>query len=137
MSLLVQTLGTASVLLTFVGSYRFCSHFYKSSDVFPGLIAVAATIIYLIIFEYIILLLGIVTVLSPALLVAKWRGVDTPDAVPSSLRRKANMKGDNPGSTQGDGELDYAYRCPECSEPYRTVPNFCFSCGQQIGDDTQ
>jgi len=135
MSLLVQTLGTVSVLLTLVGSYQFSSLFFKSSDIFPGLIAVATTLVFLIAFEYIIFLLGVLTIFAPLVLVSKRMGFEPPNMLSNSLRQKANMKGDDSGLPRSGGELDYAYSCPQCSESYRREPNYCGSCGYEIGDD--
>lgn len=136
MSLLVQTLGTASVLLTLVGSYRFSSLFFKSSGLFPGLIAVTTTLVYLIAFEYIILLLGAATIFMPLVLISKRMGFEPPGTLPRNIRQKANMKGDGSESPRSGGELNYAYNCPQCSESYRSQPNYCGSCGYEIGDDT-
>ena len=70
---LVQILWVLAILVTFTGSYRLFTFFFSDDPVFGGLIALAITVAFLVVFEYLLLTLGIITILSPLGILYRYR----------------------------------------------------------------
>lgn len=154
MTTLITLLGIVAILLTAVGSYRFSNYFFASGQI-PILIAAGATLSFVILFPYIILITGLAVLALPLVVVGNKTNV-APSAsnkikdIKAKIDSKSNQA-NNPSGYSGDndGSLD-AYStggsndekpidCPNsnCQNTFDgqdNVPDYCGHCGHKISD---
>lgn len=142
---LVPLLGITAILLTAIGSYRFSAYFVNSTAL-AALVAGGATLSFMILFPYVIFLMGIIALVAPAVVVSKKTSLlpsvkEGAESVGEYLQAKAKP-GNNVATKDSVGNLD-AYNneddrvsCPNCSAVYeKRVPDYCTSCGSSIGGE--
>lgn len=152
MSELIGLLGTLSALLTLTGVYRFTGFFFNRGAGLAALLAVAATAVFLLLFEWIVLLAGLLTLASPVVAALYWNKVSTlPAGVPklpfgigADDASSANGGGGSPaggkntGSTPGSnrrstgGSDDAPNECHNCGEHNGADAAFCEECGWRL-----
>ncbi|MFB6101456.1 MAG: hypothetical protein ABEJ73_02710 [Haloplanus sp.] len=94
----VTLLGTLAVLLTLVGSYRLAGFFFSGGTALAGVTSLAMTVIFLMLFEQVILLVGLLTLFAPVGAAVYWR-----DKLPVPGSRGSAQSTGNGGSTTGGG----------------------------------
>lgn len=146
-------LGIVAILLTAIGSYRFSAYF-MDDGVFPFLIAVGATMSFLILFPYILFITGVGIILLPIGVILK-KGDIRPNIFQQSGKSKNfvnniisniqnRMKSENQVvSNSPNGKIDayssvdddQAITCPNCEERIEDgTAKFCGYCGEEIED---
>lgn len=121
MSELAAILGTIAALLTAVATYRIFLSVAGGSPILGMLVAGASTVTFMLFFEYIILLFGLIALLAPAAGVYYFR-----DRIPilnqafawveDTLRHHLKM---------GD-------ECPNCHTINESGSDRCQNCGRRI-----
>lgn len=154
MTTLITLLGFVAILLTAVGSYRFSNYFFTSGQI-PILIAAGATLSFVILFPYIILITGLAVLAVPLIVVGNKTNVapslsNKMNGIKVKIDSKSNQANNPNGSSDdSDGSLD-AYSiggsndekridCPNsnCQNTFDgqdNVPDYCGHCGHEIGD---
>lgn len=137
MAELVTLLGTASIVLTFSGSYRFTKFFFPDDPLYAGLLASSSTLVYMMFFQYVLLAVGIATLLVPIGLWVRTDRLPMPSA--------AQLVGDRgqdvaiAETTDGPGRLNAYPQCPNpsCNEPYHPSAEYCRHCGEKLPGEAQ
>jgi ribosomal protein S27AE len=154
----VSLLGVIAILLTAAGSYRFSRSFFNQG-LFPVLIAAAATLSFVVLFPYIILLTGFAVFFLPIAFLIKKTNTQLSLSQQSSgvgAKGKAIITGalntmknkaapeDKSSGNQISGSLDpyndeksnkKDVMCPQCGETIEAEnPNVCGYCGSNLGD---
>ena len=154
MTTLITLLGIVAILLTAVGSYRFSDYFFASGQI-PILIAAGATLSFVILFPYIILITGLAVLAVPLIVVGNKTNVapslsNKMNDIKVKVDSKSNQANSSSGSSDdSDGSLD-AYSAggsndekridcpnPNCQNTFDgqdNVPDYCGHCGKKIGD---
>ncbi|MEF8777438.1 MAG: zinc ribbon domain-containing protein [Natronomonas sp.] len=140
MTELVGLLGTLSALLTLVGVYRFTGFFFNQGPGLAAMLAVAATAVFLLFFEQIILVVGLLTIASPVAAVLYWRGAPSvPSGLPSVPLSLSHLpfvgSGTNTGggsTANSSGSNDTTNECPNCGETNEPDATFCEECGWRL-----
>ncbi len=154
MTTLITLLGIVAILLTAVGSYRF-SHYFFASGQIPILIAAGATLSFVILFPYIILITGLAVLAVPLIVVGYKTNVapsvsnkinDIKVKIDSKSNQANNPNGNSDGSdgsldpySTGDSNDEKPIDCPNsnCQNTFdgqENVPDYCGHCGYKIGD---
>lgn len=120
---IVGLLGSLSALLTLIGTYRFVNYFFDRGPELALLTSVSLTAVFLLIFEQIILLMGIAAIVSPIMALVYWYGVPK---IPDSMKGMRDVKDGSAGKERSNNE------CPECGETNDTDNMFCDNCGYRI-----
>lgn len=158
MASMVLLLGAIAILLTAAGSYRFSVYFFDQG-LFPVLISAAATVSFILLFPYIILLSGLAVVLLPiGLLVnqsdyqpnlpqqtsdvgSKGRAIVT--GAVGKITSKTSPEDKSSGNDDrgklnpyDDGESNkVSTMCPQCGKKLEVEdPKICGYCGTKLGE---
>lgn len=138
MSGLVSLLGVIAILITAVGAYRFSVYFFGAGG-FPILIAAGATVSFLILFEYIILIMGLALIGLP--IGFALRQADLLPSGTSSISQSIENRAVKGGTKKGAGELNpYPNHgtivCNQCNQGYagttEELPDYCGECGNKL-----
>lgn len=122
MATLVALLGTLAVVLTFVGVFRVSSTFLSGGPVLAGVTALAATVAFVLVFEYLILVLGLAVLAAPLAVAYRYgsrstglrRRVDR-------LRKRLRTRLGRTGTT-----------CGNCGTRNERSDQYCKQCGSRI-----
>lgn len=125
MAELAALLGTFSILLTFVAAYRIAGFASTGSPVFAIVTAFAVTLSYMILFEFVLLAFGLMTLFAPVAVVYHRRG-SVPIASP--LLRRINTK------IRRLAGWD-ANICSECKTVNEASDEYCKNCGRKLAGD--
>lgn len=124
MAELAALLGTIAIFLTFVSSYRVAEFISSGSPAFGLLVAIGVTVSFIIVFEYVLLLFGTLTLLSPVLFVYYRRGrVPVISTVLSRLSGRVKRRA---GIAVED--------CDDCGEFNAPSNEYCQNCGRKLED---
>lgn len=121
MSELIALLGTISVILTFTASYRLLDYLYDGGPGLPILISLSAALVFMLLFEYIILVSGLVALFIPIAVVYRWKG-----GFPL-LERILEKPVDRIKQWAYDEQL-----CPRCKTENEHSNQFCSECGKPL-----
>lgn len=122
MAELAALLGTIAILLTFVSSYRVADFVSGGSPAFGLLVAIGVTVSFMVVFEYVLLLFGLLTLLSPVLFVYYRRG-----RVPVLSTALSRLSGHVKRWTGIAVE-----ECDDCSAPNDPGNEYCQNCGRAM-----
>lgn len=142
---LVGMLGTIAALLTLVGSYRLAGYFFNRGPELAGLLAVGMTVTFLMLFELLMLLMGVLTLVAPVAALAHHYGWSPAAMLPSgtgsgssgsssgSNTSGGSTGGSNSGGSAGSGS-GTGTQCPNCGEKNDPDATFCAndSCGYRL-----
>lgn len=122
MSELAAILGTIAALLTALATYRIFSFVADGSPAFGILVAAAATVTFMLFFEYVILLFGLAALLAPVGAVYYFR-----DRIPL-LDRTIMWMEETFRRYLGVGD-----ECTHCKTMNESGSSRCRNCGRTIG----
>lgn len=123
----ILVLTVISTLLTLIGSYRFVSYVFRNDPLFAGAIATAVTVIYLAVFEIVVVFMGVLALVGPIGLIAKRREVR------EFLEEMWSGSGGASGPNSTTGTICY---CPACGKTRKPNSQFCQSCGERFDSGT-
>jgi hypothetical protein len=116
--MLIEFIAAGSILLTFVGTYRFSSYFFGGKTAMSLLIASMMSSIYFVLYPFLTLIIGFLVIVSPvAYLIAKTGGLSI-DL--SNIRDFA----------------DNDRNCTNCGAELNSDYDYCQKCGKRI-DETK
>jgi uncharacterized membrane protein YgcG len=137
----INILTIISVILTFIGSYRFLSFTFKDDPVLVGMIATGLTITYIVAFEFIIMTIGLMMLLVP--ITAFYRrnaikesvratfGVGSGQTSQSSRSGQSSTAGQGTANSSTSGTRSgksQSKECPECGTTRTPGERFCHIC---------
>jgi len=125
MATLVALLGTIAVVLTFVGVFRVSSTFLSGGPVLAAVPALAATVAFVIVFEYLILVLGLAVLAAPVAVAYRYRGRFSGiqrriDRVRKRIRARLGRSGTTCGNCGARNEQSDQY-CKQCGTRINTA----------------
>jgi hypothetical protein len=126
---LLGMLGTIAALLTLVGSYRLADYFFNRSPELAGLLAVGVTATFLILFEPLMVLMGILALIAPIAAVANYYGWS-----PAAMLPAGNGTQNGSNGHSGKSGSSSSVKCPNCGEQNDPDETFCVnnSCGYRL-----
>lgn len=116
MAELLPLLGTLSVLLTLVGSYRLANFMFSGGAGLAGLMSLSVTVVFMLLFEEILLLFGVLALVAPVGAAYHWR---------NRLPIVSSTRGKGTGQTGGQGGKQSGVVCPNCGTTNDPSANFC------------
>jgi len=127
MSETAALLGTLAIILTFAGVFRFSKFFFSTGTLLNLLIAISFTVMFMMLFEHIIFLFGVLALLAPIGALIYLTDID------NSLRSVSTDSVN--GIFNTEGAKSSASECPFCGEENEPGNDYCMTCHRTINDD--
>lgn len=126
--MVVTLLAIGSVLLTFIGTYRFTSYFFPGDSVLALLISSMTALIYISLFSVITLVLGVLTITLPVWYLLARTNLLNIDALRQTETYKSLSQKDGSNKKGSNKRV-----CPDCGKEQAANQQYCISCGSNMG----